>query len=315
MKNKVLIYGISGQDGSYLAKKYLDKKFIVHGISRKKGEWDKNLKYLDIKDKIKIFKINKNFNNLNSILKNHYKYIIHLGGQSSVIRSYSELEQETFESQILPLQIFLEKLRNQKKNKTKFMFSSSSEIFGYQQKVRLNEKSLKIPQSPYALSKLIGYEIVKSYREMFNLKVFSIIFFNHESILRNDNFIFKKISNYLMKENFKKKLELGNIDVIRDWGSSDEYMKIVFNIMKKNRVDDYVLATGNSIKLKEVIKYFFQYKGLNYKKFIEINKKYFRKYEVKQNYADISKIKRNINTYPKKNIKDLIDKFLSYENK
>jgi len=315
MKNKVLIYGISGQDGSYLAKKYLDKKFIVHGISRKKGGWDKNLKYLDIKDKIKIFKINKNFNNLNSILKNHYKYIIHLGGQSSVIRSYSELEQETFESQILPLQIFLEKLRNQKKNKTKFMFSSSSEIFGYQQKVRLNEKSLKIPQSPYALSKLIGYEIVKSYREMFNLKVFSIIFFNHESILRNDNFIFKKISNYLMKENFKKKLELGNIDVIRDWGSSDEYMKIVFNIMKKNRVDDYVLATGNSIKLKEVIKYFFQYKGLNYKKFIEINKKYFRKYEVKQNYADISKIKRNINTYPKKNIKDLIDKFLSYENK
>ena len=314
MKNKVLIYGISGQDGSYLAKKYLDKKFIVHGISRKIGKWDKNLKYLDIKDKIKIFKINKNFNNLHSILKNHYKYIIHLGGQSSVIRSYSELEQETFESQILPLQIFLEKLRNQKKNKTKFMFSSSSEIFGYQQKVRLNEKSLKKPQSPYALSKLIGYEIVKSYREMFNLKVFSIIFFNHESILRNDNFIFKKISNYLIKENFKKKIELGNIDVIRDWGSSDEYMKIVFNIMKKNKVDDYVLATGNSIKLKEVIKYFFQYKGLNYKKFIKINKKYFRKYEIKQNYADISKIKRNINTYPKKNIKDLINQFISYEN-
>ena len=314
MKNKVLIYGISGQDGSYLAKKYLDKKFIVHGISRKIGKWDKNLKYLDIKDKIKIFKINKNFNNLHSILKNHYKYIIHLGGQSSVIRSYSELEQETFESQILPLQIFLEKLRNQKKNKTKLMFSSSSEIFGYQQKVRLNEKSLKIPQSPYALSKLIGYEIVKSYREMFNLKVFSIIFFNHESILRNDNFIFKKISNYLIKENFKKKIELGNIDVIRDWGSSDEYMKIVFNIMKKNKVDDYVLATGNSIKLKEVIKYFFQYKGLNYKKFITINKKYFRKYEIKQNYADISKIKKNINTYPKKNIKDLIYQFISYEN-
>ena len=73
-KNKVLIYGISGQDGSYLAKKYLEKKFIVHGISRKKGKWDKNLKYLDIKNKIKVFKINKNFNNLHSILKNYYKY-------------------------------------------------------------------------------------------------------------------------------------------------------------------------------------------------------------------------------------------------
>ncbi len=229
-KNKVLIYGISGQNGSYLAKKYLEEKFIVHGISRKKGKWDKNLKYLDIKDKIKIFRINKNFDNLHSILKNNYKYIIHLDDQTNVIGSYSKLEQETFESQILPLQIFLEKLKSQKKNKTKFMFSSSGGILRNQKKIKLNEKSYKIPQSLYALSRLIGYEIVKSYREMFNLKVFSIIFFNHESILRNDNFIFKK-------------MELGNIDVIRNLGSSDENMKIVFNIMKKSKVDDYVLDT------------------------------------------------------------------------
>lgn len=315
MKSKVLIYGISGQDGSYLAKKYLEKKYIVHGISRKKGKWDKNLKYLNIKDKIKIFKINKNFNNLHSILKNYYKYIIHLGGQSSVIKSYSKLEQETFESQILPLQIFLEKLKNQKKNKTKFMFSSSSEIFGYQKKVRLNEKSMKIPQSPYALSKLIGYEIIKSYREMFNLKVFSIIFFNHESYLRDDNFVFKKISNYLIRENYKKKIELGNIDVIRDWGSSEEYMKIVLDIMGQKKIDDYVLATGNSIRLKDVIKYFFKNKGLDYKKFIKIKKKYLRKYEIKENYSDISKIKKIAKTYPKKSIHDLINQFLSYENR
>ena len=231
-KNKVLIYGISGQDGSYLAKKYLEEKFIVHGISRKKGKWDKNLRYLDIKDKIKIFRVDKNFNNLHSILKNYYKYIIHLDDQFSVIGPYSKLEQETFESQILPLQIFLEKLKSQKKNRTKLMFSSSSGIYGNQKKIRLNEKSLRIPQSLYALSKLIGYEIVKSYREMFNLKVFSIIFFKNETILRNDNFILKKI-------------EKGNIDLIRDWGSSDEYMKIIFNIMKKSKVDDYVFATGN----------------------------------------------------------------------
>ena len=133
-KNKVLIYGISGQDGSYLAKKYLEEKFIVHGISRKKGKWDKNLRYLDIKDKIKIFRIDKNFNNLHSILKNYYKYIIHLDDQSSIIGSHPKLEQETFESQLLPLQIFLEKLKSQKKNRTKFMFSSSNEIFGNQKK-------------------------------------------------------------------------------------------------------------------------------------------------------------------------------------
>ena len=116
-KNKVLIYGISGQDGSYLAKKYLEEKFIVHGITRKKSGWDKNLKYLNIKDKIKIFRINKNFKNLHSILNNYYKYIIHLDDQSSIIGSHSKLEQETFESQILPLKIFLEKLKSKKKTK------------------------------------------------------------------------------------------------------------------------------------------------------------------------------------------------------
>jgi len=313
MKNKILIFGITGQDGSYLANIYLKNNFVVHGISRKKNNWDKNLKLLMIEKRIKIFKINHQFNKIKKILKNNYKYIFFLGGQSSVIKSYSELEYETYISQIQPLKIILEQLRNQKKNNTKLLFSSSSEIYGEQKNKKLNELSLKQPQSPYGLSKLIGYELIKSYREMFNIKCFSIIFFNHESILRNDNFIFKKISNYIKEGNFSQKLQIGRLDVIRNWGSSEEYMNILSQIMKNNKVEDYVLATRNSTSLRDVVKLFFKKKGINYKKKIKINKNLFRKYEIKANYADVRKLKKLIKIYPKKNYKDLVNQFLNNE--
>ena len=309
MKKKILILGITGQDGSYLARLFLDKKFIVHGTSRKKGDWIKNAKYLDISKKIKIYQADKKFNNLNKILNNNYDYIFYLGGQSSVIRSYAKLEHETYDSQIIPISIILEFIRQQKKNKSKFMYSASSEIFGDQKKTKLNEKSKKFPQSPYGLSKLIGYEIIKSYREMFKLPVFTIIFFNHESILRNKNFIFKKIINYLKNKNYSKKINVGNIHVTRDWGSSEEYMQILYKIIKNKKNEDYVMATGHSTKLSEVIKLFFLKFKLDYKNYIKIDKKLFRKFDIKENYANINKLKKIIKVYPKKNFINLIDLF------
>ena len=308
IKKKILIMGITGQDGSYLAKLFLNKKFIVHGTSRQKGDWAKNVKYLNISNKIRVYQTDKKFNNLNKILSNNYDYIFFLGGQSSVIRSYGKLEHETYDSQIIPLSIILEFIRLQKKKKSKFMYSSSSEIFRYQKK-KLNEKSKKNPQSPYSLSKLIGYEIVKSYREMFNLPVFTIIFFNHESILRNKDFIFKKIINYLKKKDFSKKINLGNLDIVRDWGSSEEFMQIVYKIIKHKRIEDYVLATGHSSKLSEVIRLFFLKFNLNYKNYIKIDKKLFRKFDIKENYANIKKLRKIIKTNPKKKFLNLIELF------
>ena len=308
IKKKILIMGITGQDGSYLAKLFLNKKFIVHGTSRQKGDWAKNIKYLNISNKIRIYQTDKKFNNLNKILSNNYDYIFFPGGQSSVIRSYGKLEHETYDSQIIPLSIILEFIRLQKKKKSKFMYSSSSEIFRYQKK-KLNEKSKKNPQSPYSLSKLIGYEIVKSYREMFNLPVFTIIFFNHESILRNKDFIFKKIINYLKKKDFSKKINLGNLDIVRDWGSSEEFMQIVYKIIKHKRIEDYVLATGHSSKLSEVIRLFFLKFNLNYKNYIKIDKKLFRKFDIKENYANIKKLRKIIKTNPKKKFLNLIELF------
>ena len=309
MKKKILIMGITGQDGSYLAKLFLNKKFIVHGTSRQKGDWAKNVKYLNISNKIRVYRTDKKFNNLNKILSNNYDYIFFLGGQSSVIKSYGKLEHETYDSQIIPISIILEFIRLQKTKKSKFMYSSSSEIFGYQKKTKLNEKSKKNPQSPYGLSKLIGYEIVKSYREMFNLPVFTIIFFNHESILRNKDFIFRKVINYLKRRDFSEKMNLGNLNIIRDWGSSEEYMQIIYKIIKHKKIEDYVLATGHSSKLREIIRLFFLKFNLNYKNYIKIDKKLFRKFDIRENYANIKKLRKIIKTYPKKKFLNLIELF------
>ena len=134
------------------------------------------------------------------------------------------------------------------------------------QKKKLNVDTEKNPLSPYGLSKLIGFEIVKSYREMFKLPVFSIIFFNHESNLRKKDFVFKKISNYL-KTKKQKKLSLGNIDIKRDWGFSHEYMKIILKIIQSSKKNDYVVATGKTISLRNVVQNQFKKYNLNYKKF------------------------------------------------
>ena len=168
---KALIFGISGQDGSYLANFLIKKRYQVDGVS--KSFKYKNLKILKIQRKIKIFKYPKK---IDSLLKKNYDEIYFLGGQSNVFKSFSDREL-TYNSQIKPLIPILENIR-MKKIKSKFLYASSSEIYGnYKNKKRKDENSFKQPVSPYGLSKLIGFEIIKSYREMFKIPVCSVIFF------------------------------------------------------------------------------------------------------------------------------------------
>tara|TARA_B100000965_G_scaffold403292_1_gene431053 strand:+ start:753 stop:1694 length:942 start_codon:yes stop_codon:yes gene_type:complete len=304
---KALILGISGQDGTHISDCLLKQNIEVHGVSRKKSNWSNNLKSKNILKKVKVFRLRKNLSNLIRILRKNYDYIFFFGAQNNVFKSFNKLEKNTFESHIKPLQIILEYIRKQKSFKSKLLFASSSEIFGYHANKKLNEKSEKNPLSPYGLSKLIGLEIVKSYREMFSLPVFSIIFFNHESNIRSNEFVFKKVSNYLKKGNFKKKLALGDTSVKRDWGWSVEYMNISVKIMQSKYVDDYIIATGKTIELKNIIKLFFKKHRKDYKKYTKIDKKFYRKNEIKENYADIKKIKRDLKIYPKIKYNKLIN--------
>ena len=315
MKTKTaLIFGVTGQDGSYLASYLIKKKYKVSGIYRRKTFI--NLKKLNLLKKIDL-KLVKNIEkkNINKILENNYDEIYFLSGQSSVTLSFDK-SVETYESQIEPIKVILDYITNQKNKKTKFLYASSAEIFGnIHNKKKVNEKSKKKPISPYGLAKLIGYEIVKSYREMYKIPVCSAILFNHESSLRHNNFIFKKIINNLqkIKRNDQHKLIVGNIEIKRDWGWAPEYMEACYKILASKKLTDYIIATEKTIKLKKVISLFFKNYGLNWKKYTILNKKYYRNFEIKENYADTKKIRKNLKWKPKFSYLDIIKKLINKE--
>ncbi|NMN67073.1 GDPmannose 4,6-dehydratase [Candidatus Pelagibacter ubique] len=314
MKKKALIFGITGQDGSYLAKYLVEKKYSVTGIYRRKKFV--NLKKLDLLKKIKLQLLTKLDNKkINKILSQNFNEIYFLSGQSSVTKSFTK-SLETYKSQIEPLKSILDFIVKQKKNKTKFLYAGSAEIFGnINKKKRINEESKKKPVSPYGLSKLIGYEIVKSYRRMYKIPVCTAHFFNHESSLRPKEFIFKKIINSLneIKKNKKNRLKVGNIDIKRDWGWAPDYMEACYKIMNSNQITDYIVATKKTVQLKKIIQLFFKNYNLNWKEYTIVNKNFFRNFEIQENYANPEKIKKNIKWKAKNDYFNVIKKLINKE--
>ena len=309
MKKKALIFGITEQDGSYMAKLLIEKNYSVYGICRKKNY--KNLKALNLLTKVNLYILPKlNELKIYQLLKKNFNEIYFLGGQSSVNDSFLK-RVETYESQISPLKVILDYIVQQKGAKSKFLYAGSSEIYGnanYNKK--LTEDDKKKPVSPYGLSKLIGYEIIKSYRTMFNIPVCTAILFNHESPLRPEKFVFNKIINSVEKvrKNNKARLRMGNIEVKRDWGWGPEYMTGCHKILNSKKIDDYIIATGKTIALKKIIEECFKKYDLNWKKYTIIEKQKYRKFEIKENYSSIKKLKKNINWFPKNDYMSVIKK-------
>ena len=145
----------------------------------------------------------------------------------------------------------------------------------YNGKKKIKENDIKQPESPYGLSKLISYEIIKSYRQMYNLPVCSAILFNHESPLRTERYVFKKIVNGVKKirDNKIKKIYLGNINIKRDWGWAPEYMIGCNKILNSKKIDDYIIATGKTVSIKKIIQIAFSNYKLNWKKYVHVVKK------------------------------------------
>lgn len=309
MRKKALIFGITGQDGAILSSILLKKNYEVHGISRKKNF--QNLDKLGIKEKIYKHLIkNNNEKKIVSLLRNDFEEVYFLGGQSSVKESFFLVE-ETYDSQIKPVKIILNYIFNQKKKRTKFLYAASSEIFGQKKnKKKITEDDPKDPISPYALSKLISYEIIREYRNTYNLPVCSAILFNHESYLRDKNYVLKKIADVVkdIRSNKKKKIKLGNINIKRDWGWSEDFMDACNLILSKNKIDDYIIATGKTTSLKKVLQISLKNEKKNWRNYIDIDKKLFREFDIRENYANISKVKKNLNWRPKHFIKDIIQK-------
>lgn len=317
MKNKTaLIFGISGQDGSYLSDFLLKKNYKVFGVTRNKSK--KNLlrlKKLNIKSKIFFFQT-KNINQ--HFLKKTIKKIgsldelYFLSGETSPINSVNEPFQ-TFESNVKNLISILEFVRL-KKIKTKIFYASSSEIFKNKGKNIFDENSEIGPRTPYGISKAAGLWLIKYYRNYHKVSCCSGILFNHESPLRSKNFVFKKIINDSKRIKLKGgKIYLGNIKIKRDIGWAPDYVKAMWKMLQLKKLNDLVIGAGNAYSIEEFLNLTLKFLDLSKKK-VKINKKeLIRKIDIKEYKSNPNQAKKKLKWKNSLNLKQIIIKMIKNE--
>lgn len=325
-KKIALITGISGQDGAYLAKFLLKKKYIVIGIERRSARSNNwRLEKLNIKNKVIIEDADiKEISNLIRIFEKYkINEVYNLAAQSFVHSSFQNPVETSLVNCIGVLNL-LEIIRN-KKNKIKFYQASTSEMFGKHGTKKQNEKTFFHPRSPYATSKTFAHFTVQNYREAYKIHAVNGILFNHESPLRGEEFITRKITLGLSKIvlNKQKILKIGNLYAKRDWGYAEDYVEAMWKMMQSKKPSDYIIATGKSHSVKEFINEAVKIlklktrwigKGLNEKLvniennkvIISIDKKYFRPSEVDTLKGNPNKAKKDLKWKPKTNFSKLI---------
>ena len=338
-KKTALIFGVTGQDGAYLSKFLLKKGYIVHGVKRRnstlntyriddiyKDPFAKKqnfiLHYGDISDSLSIFKI---------INKTKPNEIYNLAAQSHVAVSFNLPEYTTNVDALGTLRI-LDAIV-QSKRKIKFYQAGSSEMFGKVVETPQNEKTPFYPRSPYGVAKVYSHWITINYRESYNLFASNGILFNHESPIRGETFVTKKVVRALCNIKLKKqkKLFIGNLNAKRDWGHAEDYVQAMWRILQYKKPDDFVICTGKQYSIKDFInmvskalemKITWRGKGIKEKAYdknnnciIECSKKYFRPAEVDTLKGDASKAKKLLKWKPKHNIHTLINDMISYELK
>tara|TARA_B110000305_G_C19338312_1_gene587743 strand:- start:94 stop:1134 length:1041 start_codon:yes stop_codon:yes gene_type:complete len=332
MKKKIaLITGITGQDGSYLAELLLKKKYNVHGIIRRSSSFntsridhlyqDPHLKsknfflhYGDMTDSLSLQKI------INDIKPDE---IYNLAAQSHVAVSFQQPEYTANSDGLGALRI-LEIINNIKSKKIKFYQAGTSEMFGMVQEIPQTEKTRFYPRSPYAVAKVYAHWITVNYREAYGIFACNGILFNHESPVRGETFVTKKITKALCRIKYKKqkKLYLGNLEAKRDWGHAKDYVEAQWRILQQKKPDDYVIATGKTYSVKVFvekvatclgIKITWKGNGVNTKGYdqkgnciIECDKKYFRPTEVDILIGNANKAKKILKWKPKITINELI---------
>ena len=312
MKKKIaLITGITGQDGSYLAEFLLKRKYKVHGIIRRVAMEDQDHRLWRIKNILNEITIHSatlesyaSLVKIISIVKPTELY--HLGAQSFVSYSFQD-EFSTLNTNINGTHYILSAIKDFSP-KTKLYFAGSSEMFGKVQTIPQNEKTRFYPRSSYGISKCTGFDLVRNYREAYNLFACTGILFNHESPRRGFEFVTRKITSAVarIKSGKQKYLELGNIKAKRDWGHAKDYVEAMWKMLQQNKPDDFVIGTGKVHSVEKFLKLSFKYAGLDYKKYLKINKKFYRPAEVDFLVADFSKAKKKLNWKPRIKFNQLV---------
>ena len=309
MSKNALITGITGQDGAYIAKYLLDKNYNVFGTYRRLSTpnfW--RLQTLGVFNKVQL--ISADLIDMSSLIEaielSKPDEIYHLAAQSFVGASF---EQPISSAEITGVGVtkILSAIKSIDK-KIRFYQASTSELYGSGHKIAQNEDTIFMPSSPYAAAKLYGHWVTKIYREGYGIHASNGILFNHESPLRGLEFVTRKISNTVAQISLglKKELCLGNIQARRDWGYAPDYVEAMWLMLQKRKPDDFVIATNQQHSVREFARQAFSIVGLDYKKFVKIDKDLYRPAEVQTLLGDYSKAKKILKWKPKVSFKDLV---------
>jgi GDPmannose 4,6-dehydratase len=310
---KALVTGITGQDGSYLAELLLEKGYHVWGLMRRSSSFHTGridhlykdphehprlrLVYGDLTD-------GGNLSALISEIKPDEVY--NLGAQSHVRVSF-DMPIYTVNTDALGTLRLLEAIRSGRK-RPRFYQASSSEMYGRAVEIPQTEKTPFYPRSPYGCAKVYSFWQTVNYREAYGFFACNGILFNHESPRRGETFVTRKITRAAtrIKLGLQDKLYLGNLDAKRDWGFAGDYVEAMWLMLQQDKSDDYVVATGESHSVREFVEEVFSYLGLDWHKYVEIDKRYLRPTEVDRLEGNASKAKRVLGWKPKVKFKELV---------
>lgn len=305
---RALITGVTGQDGSYLAEFLLEKGYEVYGIVRR-SSLEKFDRIEAIQEKIRF--VEGDLTDQSSLdqavqqLKPDELY--NLAAQSFVPVSWNQPVLTADVTGLGALRV-MEAIRKHSPQ-TKFLQASSSEMFGKVREKPQTEKTPFHPRSPYGVAKTFGHHITVNYRESYGIYACSSICFNHESPRRGVEFVTRKVSSTVakIKLGVADKLKMGNIDAQRDWGFAGDYIRAMWLMLQQPQADDYVIATGETHSVEELLQVAFSHAGLDWKKYVEIDPKLVRPAEVDYLCGDASKAKELLGWTPQVNFKQLIE--------
>ena len=311
---KALITGITGQDGSYLAELLLGKGYEVHGIIRRASTFNTGridhlyqdphingvrlfLHYGDVADSTNLIKL---------LYRIQPEEIYHLAAQSHVRVSF-DIPEYTGDVTGLGTVRILEAIR-EVGLKAKFYQASSSEMYGKAQEIPQRETTPFYPRSPYGAAKVYAYWVTVNYRESYGIFACNGILFNHESPRRGETFVTRKVTRAVarIQAGLDDKLYLGNLDSKRDWGYAKEYVEAMWLMLQQDQPDDYVIATGETHSVRELVEEAFSYVGLNWKKYIDKDPRYYRPAEVDLLVGDPNKAKKLLGWEARTTFRDLV---------
>ncbi len=312
MKKRALITGITGQDGSYLTEFLLSKGYEVHGLVRRVALEDAEHRLWRIKHLLRNVILHPgSLESYASIFKIVEKIkpqeCYHLAAQSFVSYSFED-EFSTINTNINGTHYVLSAIR-EKAHGCRFYFAGSSEMFGQVKEVPQDENTPFHPRSPYGISKVAGFDLTRNYREAYGLFACNGILFNHESPRRGFEFVTRKISLGVakIKLGLSDELILGNLDAKRDWGFAGDYVRAMWLMLQEDKPDDYVIATGESHSVKEFTRLAFEYAGLNWKKYVKVDKNFYRPSEVNHLIGNYHKAARKLKWQPKVKFQELLE--------